>query len=478
MKIRHFIFIILPILLMAQGCGENNPEQAKQVFEVSNASLSFGIDGGTTSITVTSTSLWKTSCDAGWVSVTPAGQSGSETPVQVSVTVQKNIGSERTASIIFTSDSQTKTLAISQEGVVDDGIPRLTIAEFRSKKDSPDNWYRISGEVVSITSSQYGDLYIMDDTGYVYVYGLAAKKGGDNMKEYAGLGIKAGDVITIVANHKTYNDVIETDKAYFESKESGSYPGYAATKASESWLELPQTSGEDAYDYLCHLNDNGKRNYSIYYDKAARVAKWVAYPYCKADKNSTGRSDAYAFDPLAGETDQPNLSKSYQKSEIDGDKFVRGHMVPSYDRSGRRNLDVFLSTNIMPQSESLNSGSWGNLEEKVRSLSNNCDTLYIVIGTEYNDTSLKVKDNSNQDVVVPDGIFKAVLAYSQSFGYKGMGAYFTNRKSDANAELKSKCMSIDELEKKLGIDLFVNLPDDIEKEIEAKNPLDDSWWNL
>ena len=478
MKIRHFIFFILPILLLVQGCGENNPEEDKQIFEVSTANLPFGIDGGTISVTVTSTSSWKTSCDAAWVSVTPPGQSGSDTPVQVSITAERNKDPERTATITFTAGSQSKKLTVTQEGIADDGIPRLTIAEFRSMKDSPDNWYRISGEVVSITSSQYGDLYIMDDTGYVYVYGLAASKGGDNMKEYAGLGIKAGDIITIVANHKTYNDVIETDKAYFESKESGSYPGYASTKASESWLELPQTSGEDAYDYLCHLDADGKRNYSIYYDKAARVAKWVAYPYCKADKNSTGRSDAYAFDPLAGEKDQPNLSKSYQKSEIDGDKFVRGHMVPSYDRSGRRNLDVFLSTNIMPQSESLNSGSWGDLEEKVRSLSNNCDTLYIVIGTEYNDTSLKVKDNSNQDVIVPDGIYKVVLAYSKDFGYKGMGAYFANRKSDAAVELKSRCMSIDELEKKLGIDFFMNLPDDIENDIEARNPLEDSWWKL
>ncbi len=481
MKVKHILFIALSIFFLVEGCGKNNTEPAKQVFEVSGTTLSFSVDGGTSTLTIKSSSSWQYSANAAWVSVTPPGRAGSDTPVEVSITAGKNNGDERTATITFTSGSLSKTVNVTQEGVVDDGIPRVTIKEFRNKKDSSTDWYRLTGEVVSIANSQYGDLYIMDETGYIYVYGLAAGKGGDNAKEYAGLGIKAGDIITIVANKKTYNSIIETDAAYLENKESGSYPGFSAAKATAGWLELPQTSGEDAYDYLCHLDKDGKRNYSIYYDKAARVARWVAYPYTSGDKNSSGRSDAYAYDPLVGEKDQPSLSKSSYSNSGTGlseDRFVRGHMVPSYDRGGRRNIDVFLTTNIMPQSEELNTGTWGDLEDKVRSLSYACDTLYIVIGTVYNDASIKVKDNNNLDITVPDGIYKAVLAYSQNFGYKGLGAYFTNRKSDANAELKSKCMSIDELEKKTGVDFFVNLPDDIEKEIEAKNPTEDSWWNF
>lgn len=477
MKIRSFAFAILSVVLLFSGCGEKKSESTAQTLDVSNASLSFAVDGGNNYVTVRSSSLWKTSTDAGWLSVAPAGGNGGSESVQVYITVSENLGPERYATVTFSSGSLTKTLAVVQEGVKDDGVPRLTIAEFRSKKDSSTEWYRVSGEVVSIANSEYGDFYMMDDTGYLYVYGLAPERSGDN-KAFTTLGIKPGDNITIIAHHKTYNNVIETDGAYLESKKTGTYPGYSAAKAKAGWMELPQTSGDDAFDYLCHLNNNGRRNYSVYYDKAGRVAHWVAYPYCHDDKNDTGRSDAYAFDPLIGEADQPYLNKSYQLSQIDGDSFVRGHMVPSYDRGGRRNLDVFLATNIMPQSSELNSGSWGKLEEKVRSMSNYCDTLYIVIGTDISDSSLKVKDNVNRDVTVPDGVYKAVLAYSKDFGYKGLAAYFVNRKSDAEADIKSKTMSIDELEEKVGVDFFVNLPDDIEKDVEAKKPAEDSWWRF
>ena len=37
-------------------------------------------------------------------------------------------------------------------------------------------------------------------------------------------------------------------------------------------------------------------------------------------------------------------------------------------------------------------------------------------------------------------------------------------------------MSIDKLEDKVGVDFFVNLPDDKEKDVEAQNPSDVSWW--
>ena len=80
-------------------------------------------------------------------------------------------------------------------------------------------------------------------------------------------------------------------------------------------------------------------------------------------------------------------------------------------------------------------------------------------------------------------IYRAVLAYDKKSGtYKGMAAYFENRKS-SNRDFEktlpnTTLMSIDKLEEKLGIDFFVNLPDDVEKAVEAANPADDPfWWN-
>ena len=37
-------------------------------------------------------------------------------------------------------------------------------------------------------------------------------------------------------------------------------------------------------------------------------------------------------------------------------------------------------------------------------------------------------------------------------------------------------MSIDDLEKKVGVDFFVNLPADVQKTVEAQDPKSENWW--
>lgn len=479
MKIKHLLAIVMAASALATGCGEKENPVENHYLEVSATSLSFGLEEGSQTLTVRSNNLWNTSTDAGWITVDPAGSAGSDSPVTVTVKVAGNTGLARKGTISVTSKGVIKTIEVNQEGHTDDGIPRVSIADFRKKADSNTDWYRLTGEVVSFVNSQYGDIYLTDDgKNYIYVYGLAANKelsgvgNGDN--KFGTLGLKAGDIITIVAHKSTYQGIIETSGAYFESKTGGKYPGYVAAKASASWLELPQTSGEDSYDYLCHLMNDGNRSHSIYYSKADRLAMWAAYPLYSSSTSS--RSDAYAFDPLIGEEDQPLLKSSFQNRTHDGEEFIRGHMVPSAERSGRSNLDLFLGTNIMPQSTELNNGSWGDLEGMARDWTKKCDTLYVVVGTDAQDAKYKVKDTRELEVVVPTGIYRAVLAYKKDEGYRAMAAYFNNSKSDAKASVRSKCISIDELEKKIGFDLFPNLPDDIEKEIEAKDPTEDSWW--
>lgn len=480
MKIKHIILIVISGAILFSGCKDKVTPTEKPFLEVSVSSLSFGVEGGTGEMRVRANNFWKISTNAGWISVDPPGSAGSDAPVTVTVTSAVNLSPDRTATITITSGALCKTVEVSQAGVVDDEIPRVSVADFRKKSDSNTDWYRLTGEIVSLENSQYGDFYLTDDgKNYIYVYGLAATKelsaAGTSDNKFGTLGLRAGDIITFVAHKSTYQGTIEAKGSYFEMKTEGKYPGYSAAKASASWLELPQTSGEDQYDYLCHMMNGGvNRSHSIYYSKADRLAHWVAYPLYSS--STASRSDAYAFDPLVGEEDQPFLKSSYQSRTHDGEEFIRGHMVPSAERSGRSNLDVFLGTNIMPQSTELNNGSWGDLEGMAREWAGKCDTLYVVVGTDIKDAKYKVRDTRDFEIVVPAGIYRAVLAYKKDDGYRAMAAYFNNSKSDAKVSVKSKCMSIDELEKRLGIDLFVNLPDDIEKEVEAQDPAKDSWW--
>lgn len=485
MKTCRILILVLAATFCVMSCTKPEKEE-EQNLSVSPATLTFSKEGGSQLITINSSGNWNGSTVGNWINLNPG--SGSSTVNTVEVTVSSNMEEAREGTITIASGIRTAVVEISQEaGYVDDGIKKVSIAEFRRLKDSETDWYRLTGEVVSISKVEYGDLYLLDDTGYVYVYGLAPEKGGVN-EDFAKAGVKAGDRITIVAHKKTYSGIIETDQAYLEARQAGSYPGIKADKAQAGFIELPTTSEEDGLSYVCHFDNNGKRNYSAYFDKEKRVSSWVCYPYCSSDRNDT-RPDSYAYDPLIEPEHQADLTKSYQNRNFDGEEFVRGHMMPNASRGGRRQLDAFLSTNIMPQSSALNTGIWSSLEEMERKWVKNCDTLYIVVGTDCSQSKYQVNDNAStpKKITVPNAIYRAVLAYNKADdSYVGIAAYFENKKNSNSDFVKTlpgtMLMSIDKLEEKVGIDFFVNLPAAVgeakAKAIEAADPSAESfWWN-
>ena len=87
---------------------------------------------------------------------------------------------------------------------------------------------------------------------------------------------------------------------------------------------------------------------------------------------------------------------------------------------------------------------------------------------------------------MPEGYFKALLGYKKggsignsTGGYVGIGFYFEHRSygNDKNT-IMNQSMSIDELERRLGYDFFVNLPGVIGEDAAARVESEaDDWWN-
>ena len=270
--------------------------------------------------------------------------------------------------------------------------------------------------------------------------------------------------------------------------------GGRATSAPYRWLELPATDNRDALHFVWHnFYKSGEyyRNYSLYWDYDNLVALWVAYPLCKWHFNTTdtGRTNLWALDPLVDDSKEPNLTKGFK--EGNSGWFARGHQLPSADRYvGNSNSQTFYGTNMTPQDNTFNGGLWGNLENKVRSWAEKCDTVYVVTGCTVAGSSKYALDNATPQkrVTVPTGYYKAVIAYSKSStfagastgGYMGCAFYYDHFGSYSSSVTKSMGMSIDALEAKIGIDLFVNLPSvvgsAVADQIEAANPQNVSWW--
>lgn len=481
MKFAQIIALVAIVGLTSCSKPDSGILSEAGTISVTPASQSVAAAGESFSVEIKSNKGWQSETSSSWVSVSPSRGSGNTT---VKVTVNPNVAEERDATVTFRLllEDKSASLKINQAtGISADGIRTLTIAQFIGKPDSETDWYRLTGEIVSISSHTYGDFYMKDDTGFIYVYGLAPEKGGKT-EDFSKLNLKASDVVTIVANRYTYSGVNETKNAYYEKHTSGkSYPGFVAKSAKANWLELPETTdSEDGNLFVHHKHETGLRNYSAYFSTADRVSRWTCYPYVYRQGGDGRNDDPYAFDPLVDPQYQACLTKSYQNrtfSDIPGEEFIRGHMVPSNDRSGRANYDVFLATNIMPQSEKINGATWSDLELKIHTnWAAQSDTLYVVTGTVLDDSTHKVKDVEGKEITVPTGIYKAVLALTKQGEYKGLAVFFENKGQSSATFTKSMAMSIDELEKIIGVDLYVNLPDEEEKAVEAADPQADNWW--
>ena len=83
-------------------------------------------------------------------------------------------------------------------------IEEVTIAEFLKKPAGTDVWYKLTGKITDIENANYGNFYMEDNTGKVYVYGLTATKQDYNDKTFSTLKLKVGDTVTAIGYRTDY----------------------------------------------------------------------------------------------------------------------------------------------------------------------------------------------------------------------------------------------------------------------------------
>ena len=247
--------------------------------------------------------------------------------------------------------------------------------------------------------------------------------------------------------------------------------------STAGWLELPRTvegDGREMFTHTMTVGGSEVRNYSFDYSYSDFISIWVAYPLNTSLIGSYyGRSEAWGYDPLLPAKQQQYVGSAYSMSRIYG----RGHQIPSADRQGsyERNASTYYGTNMTPQIHDFNGGIWATLEGKVRNIAKAADTLYVVTGCVRGSETMP---NNGHQVNIPSAYFKALLYYSKGSGtlgkysgYSGVGVYM-----DHDGSLSGPCynyaMTLEELQKKTGLEFFVNLPDNVRSKILVQ---DASW---
>lgn len=213
-------------------------------------------------------------------------------------------------------------------------------------------------------------------------------------------------------------------------------------------LELPALRATDTVIY----NEEGR--YTFLYHPACKVSQWVAYQLTASDMTGVAdRSDAFAPDPRLERFGW----QSATHADYRGSGYDRGHLLPSADRtcSEEANRATFLYSNMTPQLPKLNRGAWKSLEERLRSMTTEYDTLYIVVGTVLDEGLPTIGDG----VAVPELFFKAV-ALRRADSFRGT-AYVMPNSTEllTNKGFADFEVSIDSVERLTGLDLFPDILD-------------------
>lgn len=137
--------------------------------KVDNNQIEFKAEGGTQTVSFTSTAKWKvTGLEkvGDWINVTPEEGNGSADKQELEIKVTPNEGEDRTAVITIESNVfANKSIRINQAGNVVEA-EQITVSEFLEKKDAQ-TAYVLEGVISGLSNSSYKGFDLTDATGKV-----------------------------------------------------------------------------------------------------------------------------------------------------------------------------------------------------------------------------------------------------------------------------------------------------------------------
>lgn len=274
-----------------------------------------------------------------------------------------------------------------------------------------------------------------------------------------------------------YKAVVQVGTKDFEggvkSFKTAEQPSYTAS----GWLELPAITGNE--DYVGTFKSGSKRNYTYNYDYDTYTSLWVAYPLYSSTMGG-GRSGSWARNPDIATDKQINVwSGSYgvnlgstttEGYSISKEYYARGHQIPDGDRSNESTMQdqTYYATNSTPQIQNkFNGGIWRNLEESVRTIAANTDTVYVVTGAAFrkaggSEPIVKITPaHDSKQVPVPNYYWKVLLKVKRTTGgnitsASAVGVWIDHREHDD--AYTDYVVSVDQIEAWTGFDFFAALP--------------------
>ena len=207
-----------------------------------------------------------------------------------------------------------------------------------------------------------------------------------------------------------------------------------------------------------------RKAYTTSYNRQTRTPNWVAWTLTKDHTYGRLQRENERFEE---DTDVSTPRATYQ--DYYNSRYDRGHMCPAGDNKWDQTAltESFLMTNICPQNHGLNKEDWNDLEMQCRTWARRYGELTIVCGPLFEEEN--PRQIGRNKVMVPSAFFKVV--YREKPRPAAIGFIFGNH--GRRQPWREQTVSIDEVERRAGIDFFWQLPDNVEDRVEAQNDGDD-----
>ena len=200
MKLRYFISFFALVAMLA-GCSDDDAMTLFDEIQVSSSYVSIDVAGGSNTITLNAKEAWTFDAEElpDWLTVSPMNGGAGETKVTFTAPAAPD---GRTAVLHVKCADKSQTINVIQGLAV---VSEATCAEVNEGPES--KTYRVTGTVKNIVNTTYGNWYLADETGEVYIYGTLDAKG--NTKNFLSLGLEVGDIVTVEGPKTVYNGTVE-----------------------------------------------------------------------------------------------------------------------------------------------------------------------------------------------------------------------------------------------------------------------------
>ena len=162
-------------------------------------------------------------------------------------------------------------------------------------------------------------------------------------------------------------------------------------------------------------------------------------------------------------TADPGVKGCPLPEDYAGSGFDRGHLVPAGDLkwNGTAMRQSFMLTNVGPMHKALNEGGWAKLEEKVREWTARDSALLVFTGPVVSDGDTTLASGR---VKVPSAYYKVILAPCVR-PIRVIAFIYPNGHS--GGRLRQYAVSVDEVERRTGLDFFPTLPPEEQQRLES-----------